>query len=326
MTRVSIITPSYNQAAFLENTIQSVLSQGISDLEYIVVDGGSTDGSIDIIRKYADQLAWWVAEPDAGQADAINKGFRRATGEVVAWLNSDDLYAPGAIAQAVAVLDKNPDTGMIYGNAVSFDQDGFPLNDLIFDNWGLAGLLEFKIICQPAVFMRRTVLQDAGYLNTSYHFLLDHELWLRMARIADIRHVPEVWAFARHHADAKNVAQAAGFGREAFRILEWAQSQSDLGMIIEHNRKPTWAAAHRFNARYLLDGGAAWSAIKAYGSSLKLHPATALKEWHRILFAMLSLLGLRHLGNLYYRAKRHKPPASMADLGIDNVDQLYKVN
>jgi glycosyltransferase involved in cell wall biosynthesis len=144
MTRVSIITPSYNQAAFLEHTIQSVLSQGIPELEYIIVDGGSTDGSIDIIQKYADQLAWWVAEPDAGQADAINKGFRRATGEVVAWLNSDDLYAPGAIAQAVAVLEKNPDTGMVYGNAVSFDQDGFPLNDLIFGDWGLAGLLEFN--------------------------------------------------------------------------------------------------------------------------------------------------------------------------------------
>jgi hypothetical protein len=169
-------------------------------------------------------------------------------------------------------------------------------------------------------------LQRAGYLDTSYHFLLDHELWLRIARFATIRHVPELWAFARHHADAKNVAHAAGFGLEAYRILEWAQTQSDLGMIIENNRKPIWAAAHRFNARYLLDGGVAWSAIKAYGSSLRLHPATALKEWHRILFAILSVLGLRQLGNLYYRVKRHKPPASMADLSIDNIDQLYMVD
>jgi len=324
MTRVSIITPSYNQAAFLEMTILSVLGQNYSDLEYIIVDGGSTDGSIEIIKKYTDRLAWWVAEPDDGQADAINKGFHRATGEVVAWLNSDDLYAPGAIARAVALLDKYPDVGMVYGNAVTFDQDGIPLNDLIFDDWGLAGLMAFKIICQPSVFMRSSVLEQAGYLDTAYHLLLDHELWLRMAQIASIRHIPEVWAFARHHDDAKNVAQAAGFGQEAYRILAWLKIQPDLALIMEKNRKSIVAAAHRFNARYLLDGGQAWAAIKSYGRSLWLHPTTALKEWHRIIFAILSVFGLGHLGNFYYRAKRHKKPVSIQALDIENVDQLYK--
>ncbi len=326
MPRISIITPSYNQAAFLERTIQSVLSQGISDLEYIIVDGGSTDGSIEIIQKYSEKLAWWVAESDAGQADAINKGFRRAAGEYVAWLNSDDLYAPGAIAQAVAILEKNPDLGMVYGNAVTFDQDGFPLNDLIFADRGLDGLLAFNVICQPAVFMRRAVLEKAGFLDTSYHLLLDHELWLRMARIASIRHVPELWAFARHHAEAKNVSQAAGFGHETYRILEWAQAQSDLAAIIEKNPNPILSAAHRFNARYLLDGGNAWDAIKAYARSFMVHPLTALKEWHRILFAILSVFGLRSLGVLYYRAKRLQLPSALSDLGINNIDQLYKVD
>ena len=326
MPRISIVTPSYNQAAFLEMTIRSVLEQNYSDLEYIIIDGGSTDGSIEIIKKYSDRLAWWVSESDAGQADAINKGFRRATGEVIAWLNSDDLYAPGAIAQAVAVMEKNPDLGMVYGNAVTFDQDGFPLNDLIFDDWGLDGLLAFNVICQPAVFMRRAVLEKAGYLDTSYQFLLDHELWIRMARTASIRHVPELWAFARHHAEAKNVAQAAGFGHEAYRILDWAQHQPDLSALIETKPKPIWSAAHRFNARYLLDGGNARAAIKAYGRSLIVHPATAIKEWHRMLFAILSALGLGSLGNLYYRAKRLQLPSALSELGIDNIDQLYNVD
>ena len=326
MPRISVITPSYNQAEFLEKTILSVLHQDILDLEYIIVDGGSTDGSIEIIQKYADQLAWWISEPDDGQADAINKGFQRATGEIVAWINSDDLYAPGAITQAAAVLSNNPDLGMVYGNALSFDQAGFPLNDLTYADWGLEGLLAFKVICQPAVFMRHAVLEAAGYLDTSYHYLLDHHLWIRMARIANIRHIPKVWAFARHHAEAKNVAQASGFGREAYRILDWAQSQPELTDLIKNDLKPIWSAAHRFNARYLLDGGRAWEAIKAYGRSFVFHPATALKEWHRVLFAILSVLGLGSLGNLYYQVKRFQLPSAVRDLGIDNIDQLYKVD
>jgi glycosyltransferase involved in cell wall biosynthesis len=326
MTRVSIITPSYNQAPFLEMTIRSVLGQNYPDIEYIIVDGGSTDGSVEIIKTYAHRLAWWVAEPDEGQADAINKGFHRATGEVVAWLNSDDLYAPGAISRAVAIFDEDPDVCMVYGNAVTFDQDGLPLNDLIFSDWGLAGLLAFKIICQPAVFMRRSVLEQVGFLDTSYHYLLDHELWLRMAQIASIRHIPEVWAFARHHADAKNVAQAAGFGQEAYRILAWSKNQTDLVLVMENNRKSIESAANRFDARYLLDGGQAWNAIKAYGRSFRLHPPTALKEWHRIIFAILSILGLGRLGSFYYQAKRQKMPVSIQALGIENVDQLYQVD
>ncbi|MEN8172254.1 MAG: glycosyltransferase family 2 protein [Chloroflexota bacterium] len=326
MTRVSIITPSYNQAMFLEKTILSVLGQNYVDLEYIIVDGGSTDGSAEIIEKYAHQLAWWVSESDQGQADAINKGFRRATGEIIAWLNSDDLYAPGAIKRSVSILDDNPDLGMVYGNAVTFDQDGQPLNDLIFGDWGLAGLMAFQIICQPAVFMRRSVLEEAGYLDTSYHYLLDHELWLRMAQTASIQHVPELWAFARHHADAKNVAHADGFGKEAYRILGWLKTKPDMAAILDKNRNSIEAAAARFDARYLLDGGRAWAALKSYGRSLRLHPATALMEWHRIIFSMLSVLGLGRLGELYYRAKRLNNPVLTQALGIDNVDQLYQVN
>ncbi|MBU0510402.1 MAG: glycosyltransferase [Chloroflexi bacterium] len=325
MPQVSIITPSYNQAEYLEQTIRSVLGQGYPNLEYIIVDGGSMDGSVEIIRKYADRLAWWVSEPDNGQADAINKGLRRATGEIVAWLNSDDLYAPGAVAQAAAEMERHPNVGLVYGNAVTFDQDGRPLNDLEFADWGLEGLVAFKIICQPAVFMRREVLEQAGYLNETYHFLLDHELWLRIATIAEIQHVHRVWAFARHHAAAKNVAQAAGFGAEAYRILDWMGTQPELAALVARNRRRVWSAAHRFNARYLLDGGQAWPALKAYLRALGTHPQTALTEWHRILFAALSIVGAGWLGDVYYRTQQSKLPTSMQVMGIDNLNALYEI-
>ncbi|MCJ7530019.1 MAG: glycosyltransferase, partial [Anaerolineales bacterium] len=121
---VSIVTPSYNQAQFLETTIRSVLDQVYPNLEYMVVDGGSTDGSREIIRKYADRLAWWVSEHDRGQTDAINKGFTRAHGDILAWLNSDDTYEPEAVAEAVTFLQTHPDVGMVYGDANFIDEQG----------------------------------------------------------------------------------------------------------------------------------------------------------------------------------------------------------
>jgi len=243
---VSIITPSYNQAAFLEQTICSILGQSYPRIEYMLVDGGSSDGSVEIIQRYAHRLAWWVSERDSGQAEAINKGLRRASGEIVAWLNSDDLYLPGAVAQAVAAFQADPSLGLVYGDAITIDAHGKPLGRFAFGDWSLLDLAGFRIICQPAVFMRRSVLERAGYLEPSFHFMLDHHLWIRMARLAPVRHVastsgPEpvlgLWAAARHHPGAKNVSQAAGFGRETLEVLEWMKTQPDLAALIQRNHR-----------------------------------------------------------------------------------------
>lgn len=286
---VSIITPSYNQAAYLERTLQSVFAQDYPRIEYIVVDGGSTDQSPEIIEKYSSQLDWWVSEKDKGQADAINKGIRRARGQILAWLNSDDLYLPGSVSQAVQSLENNPELGLIFGDAITIDANGRPLSRLTFGDWGLKELINFRIICQPAVFMRRTVLEEAGYLDLSYHFLLDHQLWIRMAALAPVQHIASLWAAARHHPEAKNVSQAGVFGVEAMRILEWMRQDPSLSQLVHENESHILAGAYRLQARYLLDGGQPAAALQSYFMALRYWPKYALQHSHRITYAILSL-------------------------------------
>jgi hypothetical protein len=317
---VSLITPSYNQAPYLDQTIRSVLAQDYPNIQYLISDGASTDGSVDIIRKYAPRLAWWVSEPDRGQADAINKGFAHATGDIVAWLNSDDVYAPHAVARAVQTFETHPRAGIVYGRAVSITPKGRPLNDLAFAHWTVDDLAAFNILTQPAVFIRRAAWERAGGLDPSYHLLLDHHLWLRIAAREEMIGVPEVWAFARHHPAAKNVAQAEKFGQEAFRLLAWMQTDPLLAPIYARHPRQIRAAALRFSARYLLDGGKAWPALSTYLQAFATHPPTALPEWHRLLFAGMSVLGLGKLGTLYYRAKNRRLPATMS--GVENIEDL----
>jgi glycosyltransferase involved in cell wall biosynthesis len=141
---VSIVTPSYNQARFLEKTMRSVLDQDYNPIEYLVVDGGSTDHSVDLIRKYENKLAWWVSEKDSGQAEAINKGLARAKGEIVAWLNSDDYYMPGAVTAAVKALQDHPQAGFVYGDVRVVGEDESVLNQLTFGDFALIDLMSFK--------------------------------------------------------------------------------------------------------------------------------------------------------------------------------------
>src|SRR5512146_3340633 len=177
---VSIVTPSYNQARFLEATLRSVLEQDYPSIEYLVVDGASTDGSVDIIRGYSDRLAWWVSEKGSGQSEAINKGCRRAKGEMIGWLNSDDIYLQGAIKAAVRAFQAHPQAGLVYGDALAIDAEGREFNLMRARQYAIADLMAFNIICQPAAFMRRSVLEQVSYLNPAYHLLMDNLLWIQM--------------------------------------------------------------------------------------------------------------------------------------------------
>lgn len=284
---VSIITPSYNQGEFLEDTIRSVLSQEYPHVEYWIIDGDSDDGSLEIIEKYADHLAGWISEPDKGQADAINKGFREIRGEIVGWINSDDVYRPQAIESAVRTLQAHPEVGLVYSDVDSIDANGELFNRMHYDQWQLVDLMTLKILGQPSVFFRRSALEAAGELDTSYHYLLDHHLWLRMAVKTQMQYVPkQVWAAARMHAGAKNVSDAGGFGEEAYRLVRWMKDDDQLADYYHKHARKIWAGAHRLNAFYLLNGGQPAACLRAYWQGFWKSPATVLQDWRRILFAL----------------------------------------
>lgn len=306
MTLVSIITPSFNQASYLEQTIQSVLDQDHADIECLVIDGGSTDGSVDIIKKYASRLAYWVSEKDSGQADAINKGMARAKGDIVAWLNSDDYYLPGTVSAVVRTFEQNPDVDLVYADMLAVDEHGQTFNTLQHKQLTLQDLLSFQIIGQPAVFMRRAAFEKAGGLDTSFHFLLDHHLWIRIAAQGRILHIPQIWAAARYHAEAKNRAQAASFGQEAFRILEFVERDNYLAPTLVKIKRRATASAHRVNARYLLDGGQPAASLAAWTRALFIHPPTALVRLNLLGSALLNLIGLSSLRKSVLKKRQSK--------------------
>ena len=205
---VSIITPSFNQARYLEATIQSVLEQDYPRIEYIIVDGGSSDGSVDVIKKYAGRLAWWVSEQDKGQTDAINKGFNRASGEILAWLNSDDTYNPGAVSAAVKYLTENPDVAMVYANCNYINEQGGVIGKFNSAQTDHRRLREGYVhIPQQTMFFRANYWKELGPLDPSFYFAMDYDLWTRIAARAPIKYLAgQTWANFRIHTSGKTTS------------------------------------------------------------------------------------------------------------------------
>ena len=205
---VSIITPSFNQARYLEATINSVLGQDYPRIEYIIVDGGSTDESAAIIKKHEGRIAWWVSEQDKGQTDAINKGFNRATGDILAWINSDDTYNPGAVSAAVKYLIEHPEVAMVYADCNFIDE-----NDKVIGKFNAAQtdyrrLREGYVhIPQQTMFFRAKYWKELGPLDPSFYFAMDYDLWTRIAAHAPFKYLAgQTWANFRLHTSGKTVA------------------------------------------------------------------------------------------------------------------------
>jgi glycosyltransferase involved in cell wall biosynthesis len=216
----SIITPSYNQAKFLRRTIESVLMQDVPNVEYIIMDGGSTDGSQAIIKEYQDQIAYWESTPDKGQTDAINKGFNRAQGKYLAWINSDDVYHPGAFEEAAKFLDMNPDVGLVYSDCTFIDAADREIGQFPAAQTDYRRLRRGYVhIPQQASFFRADLWRKVGPLDPSFYFAMDYDLWVRLAKDATLKYLPgRTWASFRLHGDAKTIEADSRCWPEMLRV------------------------------------------------------------------------------------------------------------
>lgn len=212
--KVSIITPSFNQGLFIERTLGSVASQKGVEIEHVVFDGGSTDNTVDILRKFGSIIRW-VSEKDKGQTEAVNKGLRNTTGEIIGWLNSDDIYYPGAVSHVVNFFEKHPEIDVVYGMADHIDLVDHPFETYPTEPWDFNRLQETCFICQPALFFRRRVVDRCGYLDESLNFCMDYEYWLRLGK-AGVRfaYLKKKLAGSRLYADNKTLGSSVKVHRE----------------------------------------------------------------------------------------------------------------
>jgi glycosyltransferase involved in cell wall biosynthesis len=249
---VSIVTPSYNQAAFLEETLRSVLEQDYEPIEYLVVDGGSTDGSVDVIRRYEDRLAWWASEPDHGQADALNKGFARSTGAYLGFLNSDDTLLPGAVTRLVGALERESDALVAFGDALLVDERLGTTRLRRPEAWGVEAmtLRGGGTVVQPSSLWRRRAWELAGPFDASYHFWFEVLFFLEVACSGSATYVPEPLAAYRLHDHSKTVnATSVAQSEETLRVADEYFAGASL---------PEPLRRHARTARALLYRRAAW--------------------------------------------------------------------
>jgi len=218
--RISIITPSYNQAQFIEETIRSVLLQNYTSLEYIVVDGGSNDGTVEILRRYETWLSW-ISEPDRGQTDAINKGLRMTTGDVLAYLNSDDIFIPNGVRIIADYMRRRPEIGLVYGDCRVLDEAGKVIGNLPRHPFDLERTIERgEFLPQQATFWRREAMVKVGIFDDTLRYAMDYEYFIRIAKAFPVGYVSETVAAFRMQATSKTVSQSERHWREALAVSE----------------------------------------------------------------------------------------------------------
>ena len=226
--RISIIVPSYNQGNYISETLASVVNQQYPNLELIVVDGGSADNSVDMIRKYEKNIAWWVSEKDKGQSDAINKGFSKATGEIISWINSDDLLLSGALQNAAIHFSRLPDsTGLIHGGTILFDEKKQLETRFEYLFPSPESYMSGMVFSQSAAFFKKKYLDKVGFLNNDLHYGMDYDLFMRLSLVCTFQPVKDVFSKYRLHEQSKSVAESNKF------INDWKRSFVNLGKNLD---------------------------------------------------------------------------------------------
>ena len=237
LPKITIVTPSYNQGNFLEETIRSVLLQGYPNIEYIVIDGGSTDNSLEIISKYSPWITYWISEPDGGQADAINKGLSLSTGEYLGWINSDDYLYPDAIWKVIKAFQEDGSAEMIYGDVDQGWSDVNKIKKLVGKQLDFRDMLRtIQVpIPQQGCLWRRQVIDRVGSLDPRWHVVLDREFFTRVAGKCQLRHLPETLGFFRYHEESKSISQSylwlSELPKMYLEIFEKSELTSNLKLL-----------------------------------------------------------------------------------------------
>ncbi len=266
--RISIVTPSYNQGKYLEETIRSVLLQGYQDIEYIIIDGGSSDNSPEIIMKYSPWLAYWTSEEDRGQSHAINKGLSRATGEIFAYLNSDDIYMPGTLEKVSRYFLAHPDADVLYGDCRTIDQNSHELDIWRSQDFNLYKELCRNYIYQPTLFMRRRVFEKTGALNEDLHYVMDIDYWYRASLEHKFYYTSDVLASFRLGDKSKSGGSRLPFVEERKRVLDKFLSQN--GGLFSGSQRSRMYSWHHFHAgEQLFAGGEFVEAKKEFSESIR---------------------------------------------------------
>jgi glycosyltransferase involved in cell wall biosynthesis len=254
--KISIVTPSFNQGAYIEDALLSVKQQDYPSLEHIVMDGGSTDGTVDVLRQYAAKPGWehlhWVSEPDRGQTDALNKGFRQATGKVWAYLCADDFYAGGALNCIVQFFEAHPSVELIYGNCLFVDDLGHPLRLKKAVPFDSEKLTVANYIWQPTVFFRPSVWEKVGTFNEDLEFAMDYEYWLRVSRKCAIKALEVHLANYRWQRNSKTVSQERSQLREAYAVARRFGGGGLRSWYLHHVYWPNTSALKRWAYSWLM--------------------------------------------------------------------------
>jgi glycosyltransferase involved in cell wall biosynthesis len=305
---VSVVTPTLNQAAFIRETIESVLSQDYPRIEYYVVDGGSTDSTLDILAEYAGRVPW-ESEDKLAQTPAINRGWIRAKGEILAWLNSDDTYLPGAVSKAVGYLTQHPEVGIVFGETQDTLEDGTPVGT--FKPKRGFDYDEFVLRCenpipQPSAFIRRSVVEDIGMLDPYYYFCMDWDFWLRAGLRHRIGYIPERLSTYRLHPHSKTVSQARRAAPELERMYRKFFAREDLPARIRRMEARAMANMCFTSGGYFMRGGDPESAARVAQQAVRWDPwllsrPTGLHKFLYCAFGGTSLY--RNSRSAYYQVR-----------------------